>query len=311
MNNPFSQPKLIYKISFTTKYKDIETFEAFFPEDILGISMYELESSTIDSQDDDLWAIEILLGKKDGLPKLVNSLKIYAKTHNLHFYSEVTSQEVEDKDWVAEYQKNLKPIVIGDFFITSSTINIPCPKGKKPIYIEASRAFGTGDHATTALCIESIAALESNKITTIFDIGTGSGILSFVAEKIWRAAKVLACDIEEVSIKLAKDNRLCNNSKVHFYKNSEQDLNIDEEWINKNRNQEFDLIVSNILAAPLISMAKTIKSISHKNTIIILSGFLDYQLSSVAEAYSKVGFEVINNMQKDKWIALTLKARFD
>ena len=61
MNNSFSQPKLIYKIFFILKYKDIEVFENFFPEDVLGICTYEVESSTIDSQDNDLWAMELSL----------------------------------------------------------------------------------------------------------------------------------------------------------------------------------------------------------------------------------------------------------
>ena len=67
MNNPFSQPKLIYKLSFILKYKDIEVFEKFFPEDVLGICTSEVESSTIDSQDNDLWVMEVLT---EGKPKI-------------------------------------------------------------------------------------------------------------------------------------------------------------------------------------------------------------------------------------------------
>jgi len=245
MNNPFSQPKLIYKLCFILKYKDIEVFEKFFPEDVLGICTSEVESSTIDSQDNDLWSMEILTEGKPEIYSLVDTLKIYAKTQGLLFYSEVTLQQVEDKDWVAEYQKQLKPIAIGRFFITSSAISEKCPKDKVPIYIEASRAFGTGDHATTSLCIDAMNSFKDQKINTVFDIGTGSGILSFVAEKIWPNAKILACDIEEVSIKIAKENRFCNNSNVYFYQSSEQDLSIPKGW-----DKKFDLIVSNILASP-------------------------------------------------------------
>ena len=118
MNNPFSQPKLIYKLCFILKYKDIEVFEKFFPDDVLGVCTSEVESSTIDSQDNDLWAMEILIEGKAKIHSVVEELKIYAKTQGLLFHSEVTLQQVEDKDWVAEYQKQLKPIEIGRFFIT-------------------------------------------------------------------------------------------------------------------------------------------------------------------------------------------------
>jgi ribosomal protein L11 methyltransferase len=304
MNNSFSQPKLIYKIFFILKYKDIEVFENFFPEDVLGICTYEVESSTIDSQDNDLWAMEVLVDAPPELSSLVRDLENYAQIHNINFHSEVTLQQVEDKDWVAEYQKQLKPIEIGRFFITSSTMNVKCPKNKIPIYIEASRAFGTGDHATTSLCIDAMNSLKDSPIRTVFDIGTGSGILSFVAEKIWPTAKILACDIEEVSIKIAKDNVVCNNSNAYFYQNSEQDLNIPREWEKK-----FDLIVSNILASPLISMSKTIRNLAHKNTIVILSGFLDYQVPDVVEAYGISGFSVLNDLEKDRWMILMLQPK--
>lgn len=306
MNNPFSQPKLIYKLSFILKYKDIEVFEKFFPEDVLGICTSEVESSTIDSQDNDLWVMEVLTEGKPEIDSLVDTLKIYAKTQGLLFYSEVTLQQVEDKDWVAEYQKQLKPIEIGSFFITSSAISEKCPKDKVPIYIEASRAFGTGDHATTSLCIDAMSSFKDQKINTVFDIGTGSGILSFVAEKIWPNAKILACDIEEVSIKIAKENRFCNNSNVYFYQNSEQDLSIPKGW-----DKKFDLIVSNILASPLISMSKAIRSLSHEGTILILSGFLDYQLSNIVEAYNISGFTVCDSLQKDRWVTLIFKVKIN
>ena len=300
MNHIFSQPKLIYKISFITKYKHIEIFEDFFPENILGTSMYEVESTTIDSEADDLWALEVFIENKDDIEPIITGLEIYAKNHNLYFHTKIDIIKIEDKDWVTEYQKQLKPVIIGDFFITAKSGNISCPSDKTPIYIEASRAFGTGDHATTSLCIDAITCLEEHQINTVFDIGTGSGILSFVAEKIWSSARILACDIEEISVQLAKENGITNNSGVHFYQNTARDLSIGE-------NNRFDLIVSNILAVPLIAMAKTIRSISHENTIIILSGFLDYQLPDLIGAYNEVGFYVLANEQKDKWVVLTLK----
>jgi ribosomal protein L11 methyltransferase len=250
--------------------------------------------------------MEVLVDAPPELSSLVRDLENYAQIHNINFHSEVTLQQVEDKDWVAEYQKQLKPIKIGSFFITSSAISEKCPKDKVPIYIEASRAFGTGDHATTSLCIDAMSSFKDQKINTVFDIGTGSGILSFVAEKIWPNAKILACDIEEVSIKIAKENRFCNNSNVYFYQNSEQDLSIPKGW-----DKKFDLIVSNILASPLISMSKAIRSISHEGTILILSGFLDYQLSNIVEAYNISGFTVCDSLQKDRWVTLIFKVKIN
>jgi ribosomal protein L11 methyltransferase len=306
MNKPFSQPKITYKICFNTNYQYIELFEKFFPEDILGISTSELESSTVDSKPDDIWRYEVFVGEKPELSALQKDLTIFAANNDLKINSPITFEIIEDKDWIKAYQEQLQPIEIGRFFITSSLRKQLCPKDKTPIYIEASRAFGTGDHSTTSLCIRAMEEIENLNVTNIFDIGTGSGILSFAAEKLWPKANILACDIEETSIVVAKDNQSFNDSTIEFYQNSETDLKIPSKW-----GKSFDLIVSNILSSPLIAMKDSIKSLCHKNTKIILSGFLDYQQKEIEDRYIESGFSIDKIYSENKWIAIIFKVNND
>lgn len=298
MNHLFSQPKVIYKINFITRYEHLNKFEEFFSEKTLGISSSEIESSTIDSKPHDLWEIEILYANKPNIATLSKKLNEYALINDLQLDSEVQLELIEDKDWVAEYQKQLKPIVIEQFFITPKSLEVSIPNNKIPIYIEASRAFGTGEHATTSLCIKAINSLRELPIDSVFDLGTGSGILSFVSEKIWPKAQIYGCDIEETSVDIAKNNRICNNSKINFYQNSESEL------INSSMNIKFDLIVSNILAAPLVVLAPQITSLIKPNSHVILSGFLDYQLESVLDAYEKHGLKVVSTLIENNWVAV-------
>ncbi|PCJ27127.1 MAG: 50S ribosomal protein L11 methyltransferase [Rickettsiales bacterium] len=304
MNNPFSHPRVTHNLHFITKYKFLEQFESFFPEDTLGISSSEVKSFTVDSQPNDLWSMEVYLPAEPDLKLLASELSAFAEQHDLEIESELTLKQIEDKDWVAEYQSQLKPIIAGQFFITSSSAKAACPKEKTPIFIEASRAFGTGDHATTSLCIEAMEALSDIKFKNIFDIGTGSGILSFAADKIWPGTQLLACDIEEISVKLAKENQIHNNSHIDFYQNTETDLAIPDSRVGK-----FDLIVSNILAKPLISMANSIRQITSQECRVILSGFLDYQENEVTNAYITEGFEVEEVLRRNSWVCLTLKVK--
>jgi len=306
MNNPFSQPKITHKIRFNTNYQYIDLFETFFPEDILGTSTYELESTTVDSKPDDIWAFEVFVEEEPNLTILQKELQNFAKENNLEIHSPISFEVIEDKDWIKEYQEQLEPIEIGRFFVTSSLRKKTCPDDKTPIYIEASRAFGTGDHSTTSLCIQAMEELERLEINNIFDIGTGSGILSFAAEKIWLSANILACDIEEIAVQVAKDNQSYNDSNIKFYQNSESDLNIPTSW-----NKPFDLIVSNILAAPLISMRDSIKNLCHKDTRVILSGFLDYQQKEIEDHYNSIGFTTEKVFSDKKWISLLLKVNND
>lgn len=302
MNYPFMQPKVIYGLNFNTTYKTLGLFENYFAESSLGMTCSEVYSTTIDSHGDDLWSIEVLFEQKPNLEQMKFDLTNYARENNIRFDSEIVLKTIEDKDWVKEYQAQLKPIIIDRFFITSNAVDEKCPADKIPIYIEASRAFGTGDHATTSLCIEAMNKIHGETIKDIFDIGTGSGILSFVAEKIWTKASILACDIEEISINIAKNNQMYNNSNVEFFRNKES-ISIPETY----NSRSFDLIVSNILAPILIELIGTIKNFVKTNSYIIISGFLDYQAQEIITAYENAGFRLVERLDKNNWSAITFK----
>ena len=115
---------------------------------------------------------------------------------------------------------------------------------------------------------------------------------------------ILACDIEEIAIKVAKDNQNFNNSNIKFYQNNEAQLNIP-----KNYNHSFDLIVSNILATPLILMKNSIKSLCHSKTRVILSGFLEYQKEEIESHYVNIGFEIEKEFSENNWVALVLRSK--
>ncbi|WP_341792490.1 50S ribosomal protein L11 methyltransferase [Rickettsia endosymbiont of Gonocerus acuteangulatus] len=142
--------------------------------------------------------------------------------------------------------------------------------------IEASRAFGTGNHETTSGCIEALEYLKAIKANKILDIGTGSGILSFIAKKLWNEAEILACDIDDASVEIAKENASFNNSNIKFYQNTSENILLDSYY-----NSKFDLVISNILALPLIKLSTQISNLMNKNGYLVLSGFLDNQLADV------------------------------
>jgi ribosomal protein L11 methyltransferase len=303
MDNIFSQPKLIYKVSFNTFYKYVDFFERFFPEDVLGISSFELESKTIEAQANDIWHFEVYLSDKPFEQIYTKNLQEFAHQNNLEVIGNIDFATIEDKDWVAEYQRQLVPISVGQFFISSADQSGLCPVDSIPIILEASRAFGTGDHATTSGCLEALESLSGCNFATIYDIGTGSGVLSFASSKLWPKAKVLACDIEEISVEVAKFNQGFNGSKVHFYQNTPESLKIPNGY------DKFDLVISNILAKPLIELAQAIKNLLNQDGRVILSGFLDYQMKDMIDAYAKVGLKCEKIIERKTWIVLVLNIR--
>ncbi len=303
MNNMFSQPKIVYSISFATFYKNLDSLEAILAEneDVLGLSSFEIESKTIKAEKNDLWRLEIYINSEKKAKNIIQQIKDFSNKNHLKI-KDINLNIIKDRDWVTEYQKQLSPIRIGRFFISSQKQSNLCPDKFIPIVLEASRAFGSGEHETTSGCIEAMEHLAiKHDFSAIYDIGTGSGILSFAATKLWKKAKIIACDIEEVSIKVAKFNQKFNNSKIKFYQNSVEKLGVDA------RNNKFDLIISNILAEPLIGMAQDIASLLQINGRLIISGFLSSQADKVIKAYSLAGMQIDKNFEKENWVILILK----
>ena len=308
MNNPFSQSKVTYKIAFTTYFKNLNEFENIiddiFEENMLGVSTSEISSQTIESLPQDIWLIEIYLSENPGLDFAKGAIGSAATLTSLAIIEEISIDEIEDADWVSIYHAGLKPIEIGDFFISSKIHQSDCPKDKIGIFVEASRAFGTGDHSTTSGCIEALIDIACFKFQNILDIGTGTGILSFAAKYLWQDARVIACDIEEVAVGIAQDNAITNGLNIEIYQNNENEI-----LTNPYKAQKFGLIISNILAGPLINMASQIRAIVTDEAYIILAGFLESQAGNVQSNFEKCGFNLINLIVRDSWVILTMSVK--
>jgi ribosomal protein L11 methyltransferase len=115
-----------------------------------------------------------------------------------------------EDDWVTMSQRGLEPIRAGRFFVHTPT-HRPDPAAVN-FEIDAGLAFGTGQHATTAGCLEALDAMErgGDRFTNIADIGTGTGILAFAALALWPAARCIATDIDPVAVDVARDNAAIN-----------------------------------------------------------------------------------------------------
>ena len=299
----FSQSKDLYKVFFNTKHKYLDLWDELLIEDAISIAFYEIESKTIDAEPDDVWCYEIYLSRKPQYSLLKQQILNFARDNDIAVINNfIEIIKVEDIDWVAFYQGQLKPIEIGRFFVGSKIHKDLCPEDKHGIFIESSRAFGTGQHETTAGCVQALELLLPKQFGAILDIGTGTGILAFASEVLWPQAKILACDIEAISIEIAKDNAGFNNSRVTFYQNTVEDIIIPYQTEVK-----FNLIISNILARPLIELSSKIKLLAAPGCYVVLAGFLDYQQEEIVSAYQKIGFILKHSINNNSWIILILQ----
>ncbi|MGH6634077.1 MAG: 50S ribosomal protein L11 methyltransferase, partial [Sphingopyxis sp.] len=122
-------------------------------------------------------------------------------------------EELPEEDWVTLSQQGLEPVQAGRFFVHTSSYADRVPTGTTPFLIDASQAFGTGGHDTTAGCLSMLDRLARQGASprNIADIGTGTGLLAFAAMALWPRAKTIASDIDPASIFVTRDNAGINN----------------------------------------------------------------------------------------------------
>jgi ribosomal protein L11 methyltransferase len=202
-------------------------------------------------------------------------------------------EQLGEADWVTMSQAGLQPIRAGRFTVHTPTY-APDPE-RVNFEIDASLAFGTGQHATTSGCLASLDRLEvaGKSFANIADIGTGTGLLAFAALALWPQARCIATDIDPVAIDVASDNAAINNVHVG-HGAGELLLGVADglESALLTARAPFDLIIANILAGPLIELAPDFARSLAPGGTVVLAGLLNTQADGVIAAYEQQGMSV-------------------
>ena len=237
----------------------------------------------------------------DGFEQTENTLIAYFNPHTLNSY-EVNSllkeynfdiSTIKEQNWNEVWESNFQPVTVNEFCCIRAEFHQPVGNVKHDIIITPKMSFGTGHHATTYMMIEQMEDIDFiNK--KVFDFGTGTGILSILAEKLG-AQKIYATDIDEWSIQNAEENserNNCNKISVHL------SPDIPEE--------KFDVILANINRNVILENLSLLKKIICHHGKILLSGLLISDEEDIVEACSKEGFTLVKRKDKNKWISLLM-----
>ncbi len=218
-------------------------------------------------------------------------------------------EQLGEADWVTMSQAGLQPIRAGRFYV-HTPMHRSAPPDLIAFEIDASLAFGTGQHATTSGCLAALDQLERKgaRFTNIADIGTGTGLLAFAALALWPEARCIATDIDAVAIDVARDNAAINQVKLG-HGASELLLaaadGMDSALLAARA--PFDLIIANILAGPLIELAPDFAKALAAGGAVVLAGLLETQADAVVRAYEGIGL-TLRDRGSGEWPVLVLEA---
>ena len=221
-------------------------------------------------------------------------------------------ERLPEEDWVTLSQQGLEPVRAGRFFVHTSSYADRVPPGTTPFLIDASQAFGTGGHDTTAGCLAMLDRLARAGTVprNIADIGTGTGLLAFAAMALWPRARTIASDIDPASIFVTRENAEINHVPLGRG-GGRLALAVapgtDHPAIR--HRAPYDLVIANILAGPLITLAPDIAAATAPGGHAILAGLIARQMEPVLAAYRAQGFRLAARGGSAEWPCLLLVKR--
>lgn len=207
---------------------------------------------------------------------------------------ELRFEALDDRPWEREWLKDFRPMRFGRrLWVCPGGQAPPADTGEAPVivWLDPGLAFGTGTHATTALCLEWLDGLAAAP-GRVLDVGSGSGILAIAALRLG-AATALAVDIDPQALIASRENALRNGVADRMTV-----APATADW-----GSGYDVVLANILAEPLVALAPALAAATAPGGAVVLSGLLVAQAAAVTAAYAP-WFDMAPPRERDDWVGL-------
>lgn len=276
----------------------------------LAFGEIDATASTIiraDHDELDPWHLDWYCPERPDESEIKNRIAILSETMNDVDIEDWAVEAIPGENWLEYSYRQFAPFAVGSFFIYGSHYDGHVPDGQIGLQIDAATAFGSGEHGTTAGCLQALEELHKDGFAPdyVLDMGTGSGILAIAACKLWDIP-VLAPDIDEEAVHVTERHVLLNKIPEHLVESLQSEGFAAPEIAAK---APYPLIIANILAAPLKDMAQDLTDALEENGLALLSGILDHQAESVITRYTECGLVTEKTYPVDEWVSILMKKK--
>ncbi|WEK47215.1 MAG: 50S ribosomal protein L11 methyltransferase [Candidatus Andeanibacterium colombiense] len=266
-----------------------------------------LSGSEIAEDQPDDWVLEAWFADKPGKPQQRMVKELFGSAG-----ADLTIEKLPDEDWVTLSQHIAQPIDAGRFHVRTPDFAADTSAGVTDFVIPASQAFGTGQHETTAGCLEMLTAMKARGtvVRNLADIGTGTGLLAFAALDLWPRALATASDIDAVCVGVVDDNAALN--RIPLGAGSGEVTMVVAPGMDHpllEARGPYDLLIANILAGPLVELAGDFGRAVVPGGSLLLAGLLETQEPAVRRACARAGFRLAERMVRGDWSILWLRKR--
>ena len=304
----YIKPALVKKV--ITKVKKME--QKFGNCKIIKFKPCEQVSEQLENFAEEFFEVVELNYTDDGNEQLVGYMRADADVSAMEAAAaamnvelpEYTVELLRGRDWLKENVIKFAPVEAGDFYVYGIHETAPDTHGKIGIKVYAATAFGS-EHQTTKCCLLGISEIKAAgcRAQKVLDVGTGSGILSLAAAKLWPQAAIVAVDIDDESVNVTAQNAIDNavaEQITALYSDGYSAPKVRE-------NAPYDIILANILARPLIAMAPEMAAHLKIGGYAVISGFIEDQAEWVIGEHEKHGLALQKIYEDGQWRAALLK----
>ena len=210
-----------------------------------------------------------------------------------HYGVTYTSSAIEKQNWNALWESNFEPVQVDDFVGVRAGFHAPFGvEVEHDIVITPKMSFGTGHHGTT-YCVMQLMRDIDFASKSVFDFGTGTGILAILAHKLG-AGQVLAVDNDDWCIENASENIIVNNTQsIEIQKVNDAKLN-----------KKFNIIIANINKNIILDNLAFLAEATVPGSVVLLSGLLQEDEAEIEAACAALGWKHQETRTKNNWIAL-------
>ena len=214
----------------------------------------------------------------------------------------LTTAELQDEDWSDTWKQYFHTEKPGERVVIKPTWEEYAPKDDEVVIeLDPGAAFGTGTHATTSMCIRQLEKLVKPGMT-VFDVGTGSGILSIISAKLG-AKNIQAVDYDDSVLKIVEENLEQNNV---------QDIiSVAQSDLMQNVHGKAELVIANIIADIIIRLFDQLDEHLEQGGTLLTSGIIEDRIEDVLSAAEKHGYGVVERMENKGWACITFKRKAD
>ena len=220
---------------------------------------------------------------------------------------EITESITEDEDFANRWKEHFQPFYVDDLLICPTWCELP--EGADPaltVRIDPGTAFGTGAHETTQLCLRGLRKFMKEG-DRVLDVGTGSGILGIVSLKLG-ASFAFGTDIDPLAVETARENIELNGFSEEVFPVIFGNILEDEALLDSLKPENYDVVVSNILADVVIILQKKLGEKMRKGSHMILSGIIDLKAAEVRQALQEnPAFEILDSETQGEWVSFIVR----